>query len=132
MSKVENGRQNRVALVVGATGVAGTAIVNHLAESGWRVYAISRSITPGSFLAKNVSAVQVDLFDGDRLRSQLRDKRITHVFYTALYRTEIMRDMEKRPLNSRLTKIQLRLARPFVPLLYGCGGWVHQALATGS
>ncbi len=130
MAKAENRTQNQVALVVGATGVAGTATVNHLAESGWRVYAVSRSITPGSFPAKNVAAVQVDVFDGDRLRSQLLDKRITHVFYTALFRTEIMRDMEKRPLNSRLIKIQLRLARPFVPLLYGCGGWVSNVFQT--
>jgi len=41
-----------------------------------------------------------------------------------------MRGLEKRPFNSRLAKIQLRLARPFVPLLYGCGGWATNVFQT--
>ncbi|MFF2324158.1 SDR family oxidoreductase [Agrobacterium sp. NPDC058088] len=73
-------QQNKVALVVGATGIIGTALVQTLLSApGWNVRALSRQ--PVS----DVSTIGADLSDPSALKAALAAARdTTHVFYAAL------------------------------------------------
>ncbi|PYY51761.1 MULTISPECIES: SDR family oxidoreductase [unclassified Curtobacterium] len=68
------------ALVVGATGIAGSAIVDHLVSDGWTVTALSRR--PGAERA-GVTWRSADLRSAASLGSALADVPATHVFFTA-------------------------------------------------
>ncbi len=69
----------KTALVVGATGIAGSALVDRLADEGWDVVALSRSrIRRG-----DVRHVSADLNSVESLREALAGERPSHVFYTA-------------------------------------------------
>ena len=73
------------ALVVGATGIAGSALVEKLATEGWQVLAMSRSAgTPTT----NVSYVPADLSSPQSLREALAAESPTHVFFTAWARQD--------------------------------------------
>ncbi|QXG76234.1 SDR family oxidoreductase [Modestobacter sp. L9-4] len=67
------------ALVVGASGITGTALVDRLTAGGWQVSGLSRSPVPGS-PAQHVSA---DLRSPESLTAALGDLRPTHVFFAA-------------------------------------------------
>ena len=72
--------QNRTALVVGASGIAGSAIVEQLRQSGgWTVLALSRNPLPGA-QARHISA---DLLSADSVAQALSDEKPTHIFFTA-------------------------------------------------
>lgn len=72
----------RVALVTGATGVAGEAFLRELTScTGWPVViAVSRSRQPPQ---RGVTWVEVDLEDQDALTVTLAPYRITHIFHAA-------------------------------------------------
>ena len=72
-------RSDRTALVVGASGITGNALVERLSAEGWNVLALSRSAasTPG------ITGIAADLLDADSLRAALADAKPTHVFFTA-------------------------------------------------
>ncbi|HKU96758.1 MAG TPA: SDR family oxidoreductase [Vineibacter sp.] len=74
--------QNKVALVVGANGVIGRNLVDHLATlSDWDVIGLSRR---GGQSSGRVRYVSVDLLDRDDCRRKLGDlTAVTHVFYAA-------------------------------------------------
>jgi nucleoside-diphosphate-sugar epimerase len=70
----------RVALIAGASGVVGSALVTHLSAQGWDVIALARRAKP---LAGGVSQA-VDL--GDRAACRQASATwhgVTHLFYTA-------------------------------------------------
>ncbi|MET1089729.1 MAG: SDR family oxidoreductase [Arthrobacter sp.] len=69
----------RTALVVGASGITGSAIVEQLTSQDWDVVALSRTPLPGS-TARHVSA---DLRSAESLETALAQERPTHVFFTA-------------------------------------------------
>jgi nucleoside-diphosphate-sugar epimerase len=76
---------NKTALVVGASGIAGSAIVDLLAADGtWTVLALSRKPSPGS-PARHIAA---DLLSPDSLSLALGDENPTHVFFTAWARQD--------------------------------------------
>jgi nucleoside-diphosphate-sugar epimerase len=72
-----------VALVVGARGVIGTNLVEHLASlPDWRVIGLSRR--GGVDVPGRVHHVAVDLLDPDDTRTQLSGlTEVTHMFYVA-------------------------------------------------
>lgn len=74
--------QNKVALVVGAQGVIGRNLTDHLAVLGdWDVIGLSRR---GGESAGRVRHVAVDLLDADDFREKLGGLTdVTHVFYVA-------------------------------------------------
>lgn len=77
------GPARKKALVAGALGVSGRAIVNHLTGLGdWEVIGVSRRApdfrTPARFLAVDL----LDRADVERRLGEFHD--VTHVFYTAL------------------------------------------------
>lgn len=68
-----------VALVLGATGVTGTPLTEHLLASGWRVYGVSRRSS--SAHKGQYCHLPVDLHDKAALHGALHDCRdLTHVF----------------------------------------------------
>lgn len=76
---------NKIALVVGASGIAGSSIVEQLNQSGdWTVLALSRTPIAGSS-AKHISA---DLLSTNSLTRALAGERPTHVFFTAWARQD--------------------------------------------
>ncbi|WP_141327617.1 SDR family oxidoreductase [Myxococcus sp. AB025B] len=74
--------QDKVALVVGAQGVIGKNLIEHLASLGdWEVIGLSRR---GGESAGRVRHVKVDLLDAGDCRAKLAELgRVTHVFYAA-------------------------------------------------
>ena len=74
--------RNKVALVVGAQGVIGRNLVDHLATLGdWDVIGLSRR---GGEAAGRVRHVAVDLLDrDDAATSWAASRDVTHIFYAA-------------------------------------------------
>ena len=74
--------QQKVALVVGAQGVIGRNLVEHLHALGdWEVIGLSRR---GGEATSRVRHVSVDLLDRDDCAKKLGElTEVTHVFYTA-------------------------------------------------
>ena len=67
------------ALVAGAAGIIGHALLHELDRKGWRVRGLSRRRLPGH------PSIQADLTDADATAAALRDAAdTTHVFYAAL------------------------------------------------
>jgi nucleoside-diphosphate-sugar epimerase len=74
--------QRKVALIVGARGIIGGNLANHLASlEDWDIIGLSRR---GGESSGRIRHVAVDLLDGDDTRAKLRDLGdVTHVFYAA-------------------------------------------------
>ncbi|WP_394846953.1 SDR family oxidoreductase [Pendulispora brunnea] len=75
-------KRKKVALMVGARGIIGSHLIDHLVEAGeWDVVGLSRR---GGVSTDRVRHIAVDLLDADQTRQKLRDLTdVTHVFYTA-------------------------------------------------
>lgn len=76
---------SRVGMVVGASGVTGTPLVEQLASAGWKVYAVSRhppKLRAG--ITGRVHHVSVDLTDRDATFEAFSGcADVTHVFHSA-------------------------------------------------
>jgi nucleoside-diphosphate-sugar epimerase len=95
--------QHPTALVVGASGIAGSAIVEQLTRrEGWEVLALSRNPVPGS-TARHLSA---DLRSPESLAAALAGVRPTHVFFTAWLR----QDTEKENIAVNASMLRNLLA----------------------
>ena len=108
---------SRTALVVGASGITGSALVDLLLEQGWTVQALSR----GGSSRPGVVSIAADLRDADSLRTALADVRPTHVFFTAWQRQET--EAENIAVNAGMVR-DLLAALAHAPL-------AHVALVTG-
>ncbi len=73
---------NKVALVVGAQGVIGRNLLDHLATLGdWNIVGLSRR---GGKPANRIRYIAIDLLDRDKCREKLSDlSDVTHIFYAA-------------------------------------------------
>lgn len=80
-----SGDAPRTALVVGATGIAGSALLDALTDKGWPVLALSR--TPGADRA-GVRWLSADLTSAQALEDVLAPEKPTHVFFTAWSRQD--------------------------------------------
>ena len=67
------------ALVVGASGITGTALVEQLTRDGWDVLALSRRASS----APGVTGIAADLLSAESLSEALADAKPTHVFFAA-------------------------------------------------
>ncbi|MEC9071931.1 MAG: NAD-dependent epimerase/dehydratase family protein, partial [Myxococcota bacterium] len=103
----------RTALVLGSTGVAGSAAVNELSRQGWRVIAGARR--PGEDTREQVTSVALDLLDPGSVRQALAPFSITHVFYCVQYRDRAPR--AARSTDIKTIKRQLVLASRMLPVL---------------
>lgn len=75
----------RRALVVGATGIAGSAVRDRLLADGWPVSTLSRS---AAVTVPGTRQIQADLRSATDLERALRDEHPTHVFFTAWSRQD--------------------------------------------
>ncbi|WP_228942544.1 SDR family oxidoreductase [Nocardioides sp. Leaf374] len=113
------GHDAGTALVVGATGIAGSALSRLLVDQGWRVLGLSRrsaSDVPG------VEPVQADLTDAAALAAALEGHRPTHIFLTAWARQDT--EAENIRVNAAMVRDVLAAVRP-------AGSVRHVALLTG-
>ena len=107
----------REALVVGASGITGSALVRHLLELDWDVTALSRR----PLAEQGVRTVAADLRDPESLTAALADERPTHVFFTAWQRQDT--EAENIRVNGGMVR-DLLAALSHAPL-------EHVALVTG-
>ena len=108
----------QTALVVGASGIVGSAITQLLLENGWQVAALSRnpSTLPG------VIPVAADLQDPASLSAALADLKPTHVFITTWSRQAT--EAENIRVNAAMVRNVLDAVRPAATVQ-------HVALVTG-
>ena len=93
------------ALVAGATGIAGAALVDLLAGRGWNVLALSRkgAASPAAPQARpGVVAVAADLTSPESLAAALENLNPTHVFFTSWSRQET--EAENIAVNSAMVR----------------------------
>lgn len=111
--------EQRHALIVGVTGIAGSAIAEQLVAEGWQVTGLSRR-SPSSI--EGVRSVQADLTNPAELEAALSSKSFTHVFITAWVRRDT--ESENIETNSALVRNVLDAVR-------AAGSVQHVALMTG-
>ncbi len=110
---------SRTALVVGATGIVGLNLTQHLAaEPGWKVFGLARN--PSA--SEGVRAVAADLLKPDTLSGALRGIEPTHVFLTTWLR---------QPTEAENIKINAAMVRNLLQALSNIGSVQHVALVTG-
>ncbi len=107
----------RTALVVGASGITGSALVERLRRDGWQVLALSRSAVD----QHGVRGIAADLRDPESLAEALADERPSHVFFTAWQRQAT--EAENIAVNGAMVR-DLLAALAHAPLQ-------HVALVTG-
>ncbi|XP_020101838.1 3-oxo-Delta(4,5)-steroid 5-beta-reductase [Ananas comosus] len=126
-------RYESVGLVVGATGIVGTSLLEILPLSDtpggpWKVYAVSRnprpSWSPPICDGPSVEHVQCDLSDPDDAAAKLSPLAdVTHVFYVAW--TSRPSEDENRAANTAMLRNALSVLVPAAPNLQ------HVCLQTG-
>ncbi|MGG5289871.1 SDR family oxidoreductase [Pseudomonas shirazensis] len=108
----------QTALVVGASGIVGSAITQLLLDNHWQVAALSRS--PAA--APGIIPVAADLQDPASLQVALADIKPTHVFITTWSRQAS--EAENIRVNGAMVRNVLAALRP-------AGSVKHVALVTG-
>ncbi|QSB25539.1 SDR family oxidoreductase [Flavobacterium sp. CLA17] len=74
-----------IALVVGATGIAGSNLATKLLEKGWTVFGLSRNPKSDT---KGLRSIAADLLHPESLTGALLDVAPTHVFFTTWMRND--------------------------------------------
>lgn len=96
--------QDKIALVVGASGIAGGNLAALLIEKGWTTYGLSRS--PKGDI-KGLIPVGADLLDINSLETALKDVNPSHVFFTTWMRNDT--EAENIRVNSALVRNLLQV-----------------------
>jgi nucleoside-diphosphate-sugar epimerase len=110
---------NKIALVVGATGIVGNNLSKELLSNGWITYGIARN--PKTDIS-NLQPVAADLLDLESLTNALANINPTHVFITSWMRNET--EAENIRVNSTMV-------RNLLQVLSQKGSVQHVALVTG-
>jgi nucleoside-diphosphate-sugar epimerase len=76
---------NKIALVIGASGITGSNLAERLISEGWKTYGLAR--TPNNEV-QDLTPVPADLLDISSLKHALADVRPTHVYITTWMRNE--------------------------------------------
>ncbi|HEX8428259.1 SDR family oxidoreductase [Hymenobacter sp.] len=98
---------DRIALIVGASGIVGSNLANELLTTGWTVYGLARrppQNVPG------LHPVAADLLDPASLERALTDVHPTHVFITTWMRQDT--ETENIRVNSALVRNILAALSP--------------------
>ena len=107
------------ALVVGATGIVGSALIGQLLHQGWDVHGMARN---PQRLPAGAQAVSADLRDAQATRAALADLAPTHVFITTWSRQA--NEAENIRVNGAMVRHLLDALQP-------SGSVRHVALVTG-
>jgi nucleoside-diphosphate-sugar epimerase len=106
------------ALIVGATGIVGSATADLLVNEGWQVSALARKPQPQD----GITAIAADLLDPAPLAQALSDIKPTHVFISTWLRQAT--EAENIRVNASMVRNLLDALRP-------AGSVQHVALVTG-
>jgi nucleoside-diphosphate-sugar epimerase len=110
---------SRTALVVGATGIVGLNLAQHLSvQPGWKVFGLARNPTA----SEGVQPVAADLLKPDTLSGSLTGIKPTHVFITTWLR---------QPTEAENIKINATMVRNLLEAVSTTGSVQHVALVTG-
>lgn len=109
---------SRTALVVGATGIQGSAIAARLVEGGWNVLGLAR--TPQQ--QDGVTTIAADLQNPEGLAQALEGARPTHVFLTTWLR---------QPTEAENIRVNAAMVRNLLDAVRPAGSVEHVALVTG-
>ncbi|TWR29177.1 SDR family oxidoreductase [Mucilaginibacter pallidiroseus] len=110
---------NKIALVVGASGITGANLAEKLIAEGWETYGLAR--TPNTEIA-GLKPVQADLLNKESLEIALADIKPTHVFITTWMRNDT--EAENIRVNSLMV-------RNLLDVLSANKSVQHVALVTG-
>lgn len=113
------GNTEKIALVVGATGITGSNLAEELIAQGWATYGLSRN--PNNNIV-GLHPVKADLQDEKNLTEVLADISPTHVYFT----TWMRHDTEEE--NIRVNRM---LVRNLLNVLSSKKSIQHVALVTG-
>ncbi|WP_162052233.1 SDR family oxidoreductase [Pontibacter pamirensis] len=109
----------KIALVVGASGITGSNLAQELISQGWTTYGLARN--PKQDVA-NLQPVAADLLQPERLQAALATVNPTHVFITSWMRTET--EAENIRVNAAMVRNLLSALSPKKTV-------EHVALVTG-
>lgn len=90
---------DRIALVVGATGITGSNLVSTLIEKKWTVFGLSRY--PKNDI-KELIPIAADLLDKNSLDRALKNISPTHIFFTTWMRRDT--EIENIKINSSMIR----------------------------
>ncbi|KAA1011196.1 SDR family oxidoreductase [Paraburkholderia panacisoli] len=107
------------ALIIGASGIVGSNLADHLLSSGWQVAGVSRGRTP---VSSAIEAITADLGSPDSINGALAGKPFSHVFFTAWSRQAT--EKENIRVNGAMVRHVMDAVGP-------AGTLVHAALVTG-
>ena len=110
---------DKIALVVGSSGIIGSNLAEKLLSFGWETYGLARNPNTENSKLKPIAA---DLMDIDSLRLALKEVHPTHVYITTWMRN----DTEKE--NIRVNGL---MVRNILDVLSEKGTVKHVALVTG-
>lgn len=108
----------QTALVVGASGIVGSATTHWLLENGWQVAALSRNPSP----AAGVTPVAADLQDPASVKQALDGLKPTHVFITT---------WSRQATEAENIKVNAAMVRNVLDALSPAKSVKHVALVTG-
>ncbi|QJD80694.1 SDR family oxidoreductase [Spirosoma rhododendri] len=98
---------DKVALVVGVSGIAGSNLATELVAQGWTTYGLARNPNPG---IEHVRPLAADLLDPASLETALAGVSPTHVFFTTWMRQET--EVDNIRVNSAMVRNLLAVLRP--------------------
>lgn len=109
---------NDNALVIGASGIVGTATARCLVDQGWKVAGLARKPVQ----QEGVTPVAADLLDIDSLKTALADINPTHVYITTWAR---------QATEAENIRVNAAMVRNVLSVLGAKGSVRHVALVTG-
>lgn len=107
------------ALIVGASGVTGSALAERLLANGWEVLGLSRGRTP---LVAGCAPVRADLTSAAEVGAALQGRTVTHVFFTA---------WAQQATEKENIRVNGTMVGNVLDALRGAGTLRHAALVTG-
>lgn len=109
----------KIALIVGASGIAGNNLAQELLKNNWTTYGITRK---SEVELEGLKNIQADLMDLKSLEEALKDIKPTHVFFAAWMRKDT--EAENIEVNGGMVRNLLQVLSPKKSLK-------HVALVTG-
>ncbi len=107
MNREENSVREKTALIVGATGIVGHSLAEHLVRQGWKTFGVAR--WPSNDI-KGLVPIAANLLDASALRGALKEVRPTHVFYATWSRHHT--EAENIRVNGAMMRNLLDALRP--------------------
>lgn len=98
---------DKIALVVGSSGIIGSNLAKRLISEGWKTFGLSRN--PSNEI-ENLNPVSADLLSTDSLKSALADVYPTHVLITSWMRNDT--EAENIRVNSLMVRNLLNELSP--------------------